>query len=804
MSIDQGVGPVSADGSKKVSTTETKTYTLTAKNGEKQTQCPVTVTVEKEVKVPKCEINANPTVIKKGQSSTLTWTSSQVFAATIDKGVGAVNPNGSTVVSPLETTTYTFTGKFGGEDYITCPVTIKVEEVIAPTCEIHANPTTIKKGQSATLTWSSSRVVSASIDQGIGVVNTSGSKIVSPVATTIYTFTGQVEGKDPIHCPVTVTVSEDPQPEAPTCDSFTATPNSFNNGVGGGVTLTWATTNADTVTIDHGVGAVAVDGSTGTSVTDDTTFTLTAVKGEKSVSCPVTVTVTEPTAPTLSCDSFTASPATLPVGGGDTVLTWATTDATDVSINNGVGTVSVDGSKTINVTANTTFTLTLRDDKGNTKTCDASVSVTTSSGGGGGSSAPSCKLTISDDKIKSGQEVTLSWKNTRTNDMILEDNRGNILVDTSKTKNYDEDEDSIKVKPTRDTEYTMTVSRGSRDRVCRVQVEMEDDVTVISTRTQTPQVAGISLTQVPYTGFEAGPFLTLLFYSLLAVWAAFIAYMIVIKEQTVAGVSLNGNKALAGATHDAWEDIVDQMHENLEQDIDTGVVATTATAPYISPVKNTDGTPANLPTGEAPIMGYKSLVENIAPVAEEVVDEMTDLENAAHLKQALLSSDAINYFMDNYSDEGARFEALTNTIEKAKGEFPSEGGWMVLNLERVQELNKVDATAEAIRFVPETRVGVSSLAEAIVSGNVAAAYEMIDGRPMFALADAAADLDAVYRARKGMNAEVSSLLATSTAKLSDSQIESIIKALTSALDGAYSEEAAAVKMAIMKAVKIAG
>ena len=949
VSIDQGVGPVSADGTKVVSTTNTKTYTLTAKNSVKQAQCTVTVKVEDVVpEEPKCELNAAPMSIKKGESSTLTWTSSLVTQAVIDQGVGPVSPNGSTVVSPLETTTYTFTGKVGVEDYIQCPVTVKVTEEPAikeckleitksvnkatakigeqltytinvknigngdctgggvkimdvhdaglkfisethsenlsagyntqslytegsrtliwnghtltpgekgtitwigkikereqcgnfevvnqakttakelnnfqtwvysdnvktlienkceekePSCEMFGNPTSIKKGDSSTLTWTSKEVFAASIDQGIGAVAVNGSKIVSPATTTTYTFTGEWGIDDYVYCPVTITVTEDPEPEAPTCDSFTATPNSFNNGVGGGVTLTWATTNADSVSIDQNIGAVAVDGTTTTSVTDDKTFTLTAVKGNKKAECPVTVTVTDPQAPTLSCDSFTASPTSLPVGGGSSVLTWTTTGATDVSINNGVGIVAVDGNTTVNITSATTYTLTLRDLLGNTKSCDASVDVATS--GGGGSSSPRCELTISDTKIKSGDEVTITWDNTRVNEMILEDNRGNVLIDTEKTTKYDEDEGSIEVKPTRDTEYTMTVSRGSRDRVCRVKVEMDDDVTVISTRTQTPQVAGISLTQVPYTGFEAGPFLTFLFYSLLAVWAAFIAYMIVIKERTVASVSLNGNKVDISTTNGKWEEIVDQMHDNLEENENTGIVAASvlADAPYISPVKNDDGTPANLPTGEAPIMGYKSLIENISPVAEEEVNEMTDLENAAHLKQTLLSSDAINYFMDNYADEEARFEALTKTIEKAKGEFPNEGGWLVLNLERVSKLNTVDDSAIPVSFVPDTRVGVSSLAEAIVTGNVAAAYAMIGNRPMFALADAAADLDAVYRARKGMEAEISSLLATTTAKLSDVQIEAMIKALTSALDGAYSDEESAVKMAIMKAIK---
>jgi hypothetical protein len=74
---------------------------------------------------------------------------------------------------------------------------------------------------------------------------------------------------------------------------------------------------------------------------------------------------------------------------------------------------------------------------------------------------------------------------------------------------------------------------------------------------------------------------------------------------------------------------------------------------------------------------------------------------------------------------------------------------------------------------------------------------------MVALADAAADLDALYRIRKGADAQVSDLLETETTNLADEQIADMIAALTGALDGTYSDEAAAVKMAIMKAVKVA-
>jgi hypothetical protein len=73
---------------------------------------------------------------------------------------------------------------------------------------------------------------------------------------------------------------------------------------------------------------------------------------------------------------------------------------------------------------------------------------------------------------------------------------------------------------------------------------------------------------------------------------------------------------------------------------------------------------------------------------------------------------------------------------------------------------------------------------------------------MIALADAASDFDAIYRARKGESVTVSELLVSSTSAYSDQQLKTAIEALTGAVDGTYTDEASAVKMAIMKAVNV--
>jgi len=181
---------------------------------------------------------------------------------------------------------------------------------------------------------------------------------------------------------------------------------------------------------------------------------------------------------------------------------------------------------------------------------------------------------------------------------------------------------------------------------------------------------------------------------------------------------------------------------------------------------------------------------------EAPINVMTEVENAAHAKQALLSSGAVQGLIA-MTTEANRSEVLAKVITDAKGAYPLEDGWVVINQTRLEELT------QAVVAAPAAVTGSGSLAEAIVTGNVVAAYEMIGHRPMFALADASADLDAIYRNRKGANESVSDLLTTESANLSDAQIADMIAALTGALDGTYTDEAAAVKMAIMKAVKVA-
>jgi peptidoglycan-associated lipoprotein len=84
----------------------------------------------------------------------------------------------------------------------------------APTVTLTANPTTIERGGSSTLTWSSTNATNVAIDQGIGDVSTSGTRSVSPSSSTTYTVTARGEG-GAASATARITVTAPPPPPPP-------------------------------------------------------------------------------------------------------------------------------------------------------------------------------------------------------------------------------------------------------------------------------------------------------------------------------------------------------------------------------------------------------------------------------------------------------------------------------------------------------------------------------------------------------------------------------------------------------------
>ena len=89
---------------------------------------------------------------------------------------------------------------------------------------------------------------------------------------------------------------------------------------------------------------------------------------------PAPVVQPPPPPPAPSITAFTAEPSSIERGQSST-LSWSVTDASNISIDNGIGTVQASGSRRVFPSASTTYTLTAAG-AGGTKTATATVNVT--------------------------------------------------------------------------------------------------------------------------------------------------------------------------------------------------------------------------------------------------------------------------------------------------------------------------------------------------------------------------------------------------------------------------------------------
>ena len=197
----------------------------------------------------------------------------------------------------------------------------------APTISsLSATPAALPAGGgTVTLAWVTSGATTLAIDNGVGDVSGSTSKTVNVSANTSFRLTA-TNATGSVSASTAVTVAALP---APTITSFSATPAALPAS-GGAVTLAWASTDAATLSIDSGVGAV-----TGTSkvvnVAANTTFTLTATNPTGAVTRTTGVTVaaaalntryidaalgldTNPCTQAAPCKSLTKAMAGAPAG----------------------------------------------------------------------------------------------------------------------------------------------------------------------------------------------------------------------------------------------------------------------------------------------------------------------------------------------------------------------------------------------------------------------------------------------------------------------------------------------------------
>jgi hypothetical protein len=242
--------------------------------------------------------------------------------------------------------------------YPGAPITCTGPSQQASIISFNAEPSSISAGESSDLSWNVSGATTVSIDQGIGNVALTGTRSIAPSTTTVYTLTAS-NSVGSITATTQVIVSGTPTSTGfPVINSFVANPSSIS--LGGSTSLSWNVSNATSITIDNGVGAVGSSGNTIVLPTTTTTYTLTASNAAGSDTEIALVTVSGVPSPVglPVINFFTATPQVISGGSGSTFLRWNVSNATSVSIDNGVGSVDTHGTMLLTLSYSTNLTLT--------------------------------------------------------------------------------------------------------------------------------------------------------------------------------------------------------------------------------------------------------------------------------------------------------------------------------------------------------------------------------------------------------------------------------------------------------------
>jgi len=315
--------------------------------------------------VPRARIlsfNAVPAMITPGETSTLTWNVENADEVTITE-IGSVDTGaGSVDVSPAATTRYELTASNSVSEVTAIAiVVVSTPEPSFLRCQV--TPANVVEGETATIAWETRNADSVTLS-GFGNVALSGSQMINPTTSTTYTLTAD-NSVGSLSCPVTVQVTKG---SVPRILGFAASP--LEIVAGDPSALSWQVENADEVTISS-IGAVdTISGVEQVTPNQNTTYTLTATNSFGSSTAAVTVRVVQP----VRILSFTAQPN--PVNPNEPfVLSWATENATTVSIDNNLSLRKPVGTAILQIPQTTTYTI-VASNKLSTATATVEVVVT--------------------------------------------------------------------------------------------------------------------------------------------------------------------------------------------------------------------------------------------------------------------------------------------------------------------------------------------------------------------------------------------------------------------------------------------
>jgi hypothetical protein len=371
--IDNGVGSVKGKSSASAFVATTTTFTLTATNKLGSVQKSVTVEVRPATEPPTVTgFTATPWQLQpRGGEATLRFSVNNAESLFIDNGVGNVTGKSSAKVSLTRTTTFTLTARNHlGEATKQTTVEVIVPTEVPEVNFFSVNPNDLPlNGGTVKLSWDVTGFTNLSVDNGVGDVTDKSEVSLRVAETTTFTLTASNNiGTATAKATVSVYV-----PSAPPSLSFSADRTSLPSG-GGRVRLSWQATDAQTLSIDNGVGNVLGRSYVDVNVYRTTAFKITATNVRGSREQIVLVQVPTDSLPVIAYFDVDKTY----VSRGETVrLRWSASNYDDLYLNEGLGNVEFKWGNYMDVTINGTVTLTLtaRTDEGQVATRSVTIYV---------------------------------------------------------------------------------------------------------------------------------------------------------------------------------------------------------------------------------------------------------------------------------------------------------------------------------------------------------------------------------------------------------------------------------------------
>lgn len=345
--------------------------TITAKAGDFQATCEVTVTVPEVPVIPVESITLNPKTLslEPGQTALLQATvlpsdatDKTVIWESDNERVARVSQSGR--VEALEEGTATIMAT-SGDKTASCTVTVAWNVIEVTSVTLDKNSLTLVEGEtgylSATVlpenatdrsvTWSSSAPQVASVDGGKVTAKSEGTAIITATS-----------GSKSATCRVTVSK------KIIHVTSIELDKNTLSLAVGAGATLTatvlpenatdksvqWSSTNSSIVSVDN-------QGRLTAKSSGSVTITATTQDGGLVAACEVTAYVPQVPVESVTLDNSTLSltegetqtlTATVsPVNASDKTVTWSSSNTSVATVSNGIVTAVSEGSATITASA---------------------------------------------------------------------------------------------------------------------------------------------------------------------------------------------------------------------------------------------------------------------------------------------------------------------------------------------------------------------------------------------------------------------------------------------------------------------